>query len=232
MVIRVVDRKILVLTLVSLILISTNIFADVIILHLVEEHSKLDLHSQELKEEQARINNSINVLLALAVTEYGNSVKNISYHLDIIWEDKDKQVWIHNYKVPGPLFHLGETVRLMKHAYEIAVLYASQDQFFEFLTRIACNSYFGEITRAFNLVYGHIYAFGAKLGEHEIDNTLIVYSQYFFEQIALTLNKVKADGTHPKDQLSDTDIKNLNSLYDQLNSTVTTYLKKPGSEIW
>jgi len=139
---------------------------------------------------------------------------------------------MYNYEIPAPLFHLGETIRLLKHSYEIAVTYASEDSLFKLLARISCNSSFGDIIRAFNPAYGHIYAFGIKLGEHRIDNTLIVCSHSIFERMSLILCGIQVNGVYPEDQLEGRQIKELISLYDQLNSTVTTYLQKPGTIIW
>lgn len=226
------DRKFLFLTVILLVMMFTNVFANMLIIQLVANNSDITSRYELLKREGNIGIIKRNRLLAFAVLNYGNSVKTIAYHLDVIWEDAKRTVQIYNYKIPAPLFHLGETIRLLKHCYENAITYASEDNFFKLLVRISCNSSFGNIIRAFNLVYGHIYAFGVRLGEHKIDNTLIVYSQHIFERMSLILCRIEANGVYPEDQLDDEQTKALISLYDQLNSTVTAYLQKPGTIIW
>jgi hypothetical protein len=189
-------------------------------------------HTSELTASGLAFNGSKNNLFTFAALEYGTALHNLSHHLTVIWDDKDSYIQIYSYQLPGPLFHLGETIRLLKHAYNIALMYSAQDSFFLNCTRILCNSSFGHIIRAFNLVYGHIYAFGTELGEHEIDNNLIAHSQSIFQRMYQIFNGLVANGVHPRDQLSNDDAQELDHLYSQLNITVTEYLQKPGTIIW
>ncbi|NIP66519.1 hypothetical protein GWN63_00125 [Candidatus Bathyarchaeota archaeon] len=94
-----------------------------------------------------------------------------------------------------------------------------------------CNSSLGDTIRAFQLVYGHIYAFNIPLGVHEIDTDLLIYSSSLFQKISKILSEVRPNGLPPQDQIGEEELDDLRRSFNKLNEVVSNYLSKPGTLI-
>jgi len=176
--------------------------------------------------------NETNNLMSTVVIEYTNTLNKIDYHLTAMWEDKDRYIWVRNYKVNGALYHLEHVMWLIKHAYWLVKPYSNESEFFQLLSGIMCNNTFGDIISALQLVYGHIYAFNVSLGTHEIDVYLLKSGcETYIPKIYKILSKIEINGLAPRDQLTNEDYNNLQKYFQNLNNIVSDYLQKPGTDI-
>ena len=201
-----------------------------------EENVKLneqiaDLNAT-LKEIAEMAENETNNFMSTVVIEYTSTLNRISYHLTAMWEDKDRYIWVRNYKVNGALYHLEHVMWLIKHAYWLVKPYSNESEFFQLLSGIMCNNTFGDIISALQLVYGHIYAFNVSLGTHEIDVYLLKSGcETYIPKIYKILSKIEINGLAPRDQLTNEDYNNLQKYFQNLNNIVSEYLQKPGTDI-
>ena len=201
-----------------------------------EENAKLNKQIADLnatlKEIAEMAENETNNFMSTVVIEYTNTLNRISYHLTAMWEDKDRYIWVRNYKVNGALYHLEHVMWLIKHAYWLVKPYSNESEFFQLLSGIMCNNTFGDIISALQLVYGHIYAFNVSLGTHEIDVYLLKGGcETYIPKIYKILSKIEINGLAPRDQLTNEDYNNLQRYFQNLNNIVSEYLQKPGTDI-
>jgi len=202
----------------------------------IEENAKLNKQIADLnatlKEIAEMAENETNNLMSTVVIEYTNTLNKIDYHLTAMWEDKDRYIWVRNYKVNGALYHLEHVMWLIKHAYWLVKPYSNESEFFQLLSGIMCNNTFGDIISALQLVYGHIYAFNVSLGTHEIDVYLLKSGcETYIPKIYKILSKIEINGLAPRDQLTNEDYNNLQRYFQNLNNIVSEYLQKPGTDI-
>jgi len=191
----------------------------------------LNVTIKEMTESAEMAENETNNLMSMVVLGYVSALNQVSYHLTAIWEDKDKDIWVRNYKVNGALYHLEHIMWLIKHAYWLVKLYSNCSEFFQLLSGIICNNTFGDIISALQLVYGHIYAFNISLGTHQIDVDLLAGCANYIPKICKILSKVEINGIPPRNQISDQDYHNLQLYFQELNRIVSEYLQKPGTDI-
>ncbi len=198
---------------------------------LLDQHNELLLQFEKQSRDYRRRVNETNKVFSAIVIEYNNALRSLHDHLSAIWDDKHKKVQIYNYRIEGKLFHLQESIRLLKHAYRLVKPYAENHTFFNVLSTIMCNSSLGDTIRAFQLVYGHIYAFNIPLGVHEIDTDLLIYSSSLFQKISKILSEVRPNGLPPQDQIGEEELDDLRRSFNKLNEVVSNYLSKPGTLI-
>jgi cell division protein FtsB len=198
---------------------------------LISENEKLKNKISDLNISLKEKNNETNNLLSALVTEYSKTLNRTVYHLTLIWEDKNKDIWVKNYKLNGALFHLEHIMGLLKHAYRLVLPYKNNSQFFESLNRIMCNGTLGDIISALQLVYGHIYAFNVPLGSHPIDVNLLVWTKSHISKIVEIVSKVRINGLPPDQQITQDEFMGLLKHFENLKEVVQNYLSKPGTVI-
>lgn len=185
----------------------------------------------QLISENEKLKNETNNLLSTLIAEYSKTLNKTVYHLTLIWEDKNKDIWVRNYKLNGALFHLEHIMELLKHAYRLVLPYKNNSQFLEALSKIMCNNTLGNIISALQLVYGHIYAFNVRLGSHQIDVNLLVWTKSYISKIVEIVSKVRINGLPPNQQITQDEFTELLSYFGDLKEVIQNYLSKPGTSI-
>jgi len=198
---------------------------------LILENEKLKNKVSELNTSMEEKNNATNNLLSTLVIDYSKTLNKTVYHLTVIWQDKDKDIWVRNYKLNGALFHLEHIMELLKHAYRLVLPYKNNSQFLESLSKIMCNNTLGDIISALQLVYGHTYAFNVSLGSHQIDVDLLVWTKSYISKIVEIVSKVRINGMPPIQQITQEEFIELLTHFENLKEVVQTYLSKPGTDI-
>jgi len=208
---------------------TTNLSSE--IGELETKNSELNITIKELTTQIKNKEIEINNLFSIVAIQYAYTLNKTSYHLTMVWYDKNKDIFVRNYKINGALFHLEQIMHLVEHAYWLVKPYSNSSEFFKLLSEIICNSTFGDMVSALQLVYGHIYAFKVPLGSHKIDTDLLQYSKAYISRIAEILAKIKTNGTAPQEQLTQKEYLDLQQCFKDLNNVVKEYLSKPGAMI-
>jgi|Deesub1362A_J573_1020465.scaffolds.fasta_scaffold00931_16 cell division protein FtsB len=198
---------------------------------IISENEKFKKTISELNISLKEKTNETNNLLSALVAEYSKTLNKTVYHLTLIWEDKNKDIWVKNYKLNGGLFHLEHIMGLLKHAYWLVLPYKNNSKFFESLSKIMCNNTLGDIISALQLVYGHIYAFNVPLGSHPIDVNLLVWTKSHISKIVEIVSKVRINGLPPDQQITQDEFMGLLEHFENLKEVVQNYLSKPGTVI-
>jgi hypothetical protein len=213
------------------ILAVANVFVYMNHVESINKLTYLEGDYNQLNCDYELLKNETNKMLSLLVIQYGNCLQNASQDLDIAWKKRGSEISWYNYKVYAPLFYIRDAIDLIKQAHDIAKLYEANSTLFQTLSRIRHNETWRDIIRGLEFTYGHMYYYGVKLGDHEIDVNLLAWCENCLGKIAKFLSVIKADGTPLEVQIPEETMNELHVQYGRLQDAVDEYLSKPGTEI-